>query len=60
MGYRLILRIMTGVVVFWLLLNVLVLRETNYPVLKPVLGYIFILIIVVLFVLLYLNRYRPE
>ena len=59
MGYKLIWRIMTGVFVVWMLLQLVILRDTPYPMLKTVLGYAFIFITVVLFILLFLNRYKP-
>jgi hypothetical protein len=59
LGYRSILRISVSVVLFLMLLNVLVLRDSPYPLLRTVFGYAFIIITAVLLVLLYLHRYRP-
>ena len=59
MGFEKTRRIMTGVVLVFLLLNLVVLRDTADHALKSMMGYAFILIIAVLLVLLYLNRYRP-
>jgi len=58
-GYRKIIRIMTVVVFVYFVLNLLVLRDTPYPVLKQILNIVFILTAFVLFLLLLLNRYRP-
>lgn len=58
-GYRKIIQIMTVVVFVYFVLNLLVLRDTPYPVLKQILNIVFILTAFVLFLLLLLNRYRP-
>lgn len=58
-GYRKIFRIMAGVVIVYIVLNFLVLRNTPYPMLQILLNIVFMISGVVLFILLMLNRYRP-
>ena len=59
LGFKKIISVMTGVFVVFMLLQFVILRNTNNILFKNVTAYAFILIIAALFILLYLNRHRP-